>query len=122
MVYPEERGGYVGPGAVSPRDQTMETSMVERMFQDDMKWNIDSLDDMCEKDNVDLVRSIGDYSYFDENTWEPEDNVGEEALHEWRLKAAAKGQKLRAPKERSSAPLRKMMEAHQKMKKANLWK
>ena len=48
----------------------METNMVERMFQDDMKWNLNTIEDMCEKENPDLLRRAADYAYFDENTWE----------------------------------------------------
>ena len=29
----------------------METNMVERLFQDDMKWDLNSTEDMCEKES-----------------------------------------------------------------------
>ena len=51
-------------------EEPMETNMVERMFQDDMKWNLNTIEDMCEKENPDLLRRAADYAYFDENTWE----------------------------------------------------
>ena len=54
----------------SVEEEPMETNMVERMFQDDMKWNLNTIEDMCEKENPDLLRRAADYAYFDENTWE----------------------------------------------------
>ena len=54
----------------SVEEEPMETNMVERMFQDDMRWNLDTIEDMCEKENPDLLRRAADYAYFDENTWE----------------------------------------------------
>ena len=37
-------------------DQEMGVSMVERLYQDDMKWT----HDMCEKDNDEMERMTGD--------------------------------------------------------------
>ena len=48
----------------------METNMVERLFQDDMKWDLNSAEDMCEKDSPELERMATDCSYYDENSWE----------------------------------------------------
>ena len=48
----------------------METNLVERLFQDDMKWEVNNTADMCEKEDPELQRRAADYSYFDENTWE----------------------------------------------------
>ena len=48
----------------------METNMVERMFQDDMKWGLNSVDDMCEIEDPELHRRAADYGYYDENTRE----------------------------------------------------
>ena len=48
----------------------METNIVERLFQDDMKWDLHKAEDMCEQEDPELQRKIADYSYFDANTWE----------------------------------------------------
>ena len=48
----------------------METNMVERLFQDDMKWDLNSAEDMCEKESPELERMAADYSHYDENSWE----------------------------------------------------
>ena len=48
----------------------METNLVERLFQDDMKWDLNSAEDMCEKESPELERMASDYSYYDENSWE----------------------------------------------------
>ena len=48
----------------------METNLVERLFQDDMRWEVNNTADMCEKEDPELQRRAADYSYFDENTWE----------------------------------------------------
>ena len=34
-------------------DQEMETNMAERMYQDDFKWNLDYVEDMCEDEATD---------------------------------------------------------------------
>ena len=51
-------------------ETSMETNIVERLFQDDMKWEVNNTEDMCEKDNPELQRMAADYAYFDENSWE----------------------------------------------------
>ena len=51
-------------------DQAMAANMVERLFQDDMQWALNNVEDMCEKENPELQRYLADYSYFDENSWE----------------------------------------------------
>ena len=51
-------------------DEKMEVNMAERVFQDDMKWNVDAVEDMCEEEDPELQRWAADFSYFDENTWE----------------------------------------------------
>ena len=48
----------------------METNLMERMFQDDMKWTLDRVEDMCEEENHELRRAVADISFYDENTWE----------------------------------------------------
>ena len=48
----------------------METNIVERLFQDDMKWDLHNTGDMCEKEDPELQRKAADYSYYDENSWE----------------------------------------------------
>ena len=52
-------------------DHEMAVSMVERLYQDDMKWTVNSVDDMCAKDEPDMSRMVNDFAYFDEITWEP---------------------------------------------------
>ena len=51
-------------------DAPMETNMVERLFQDDMKWDLNSAEDMCAKEDPELQRRAADYAYYDENSWE----------------------------------------------------
>ena len=57
---------------VDPEAETnpMETNIIERLCQDDMRWDLHTVEDMCEKEDPELQRKIADYSYFDENTWE----------------------------------------------------
>ena len=57
---------------VEPKSEEthMETNIVERLFQDDMKWDLNSAEDMCEKAPPELQRMAADYSYYDENSWE----------------------------------------------------
>ena len=57
---------------VEPKNEenTMETNIVERLFQDDMKWDLHNTEDMCEKEDPELQRKTADYSYYDENSWE----------------------------------------------------
>ena len=51
-------------------DQEMETNMAERMYQDDFKWNLDYVEDMCEDEAPGLKQTMADYACYDENTWE----------------------------------------------------
>ena len=51
-------------------DQEMETNMAERMHQDDFKWNLDYVEDMCEDEATNLKQTMADYAHHDENTWE----------------------------------------------------
>ena len=44
--------------------------MMERLFQDDMKWDVNNTEDMCAKEDPDLQRRAADYAYYDENSWE----------------------------------------------------
>ena len=57
---------------VEPKNEEshMETNIVERLFQDDMKWDLNNTEDMCEKENPELQRMSADYSYYDDNSWE----------------------------------------------------
>ena len=54
-------------------DQEMAVSMVERMYQDDMKWTLNSVDDMCEKDDPEMERMTNDLtnSSLERRPWEP---------------------------------------------------
>ena len=58
------------PNADPEGDQEMEVSMLERMCQDDFKWNLNNVEDMCEEDAPELRQATADYAYYDENTWE----------------------------------------------------
>ena len=49
----------------------MTVDAMERMYQDDMRLPLGSMDDMCEADDAEMERMVGDYAYYDENTWEP---------------------------------------------------
>ena len=48
-------------------DQELETNMAERMYQDDFKWNLDHVEDMCEDEATELKQTMADYAYY---TWE----------------------------------------------------
>ena len=43
---------------------------MERTMQEDMRWDLMEVCDMCMPDNEDLRRSVTYMKYFDENTWE----------------------------------------------------
>ena len=62
----EEGGGSSSPQG--PMD--MEVSLVERVMQEDMRWRIGAVSDMCMPEEEELMRSRVDMEYFDENTWE----------------------------------------------------
>ena len=51
-------------------EKDMEVSIMERTMQEDMRWDMMEVCDMCMPDNEDLRRSVTDMKYFDENTWE----------------------------------------------------
>ena len=51
-------------------DTDMEISMAERLMQEDMRWDIMGVNDMCMMDDPAVLKH---YMYFDENTWEPLD-------------------------------------------------
>jgi hypothetical protein len=51
-------------------NEDVEVSMVERLMQEDMKWGINGVSDMCEQDHEDIRRIETDMQYYDENTWE----------------------------------------------------
>ena len=49
----------------------MDISYLEtNLYQDDMKWTINEVSDMCEPTNSELQQQMHDMAYFDENTWE----------------------------------------------------
>ena len=48
----------------------MEVSIMERTMQEDMRWDLMEVCDMCMPENEDLRRSVTDMKNFDENTWE----------------------------------------------------
>ena len=51
-------------------EKDMEVSIMERTMQEDMRWDLMEVCDVCMPDNEDLRRSVTDMKYFDENTWE----------------------------------------------------
>ena len=51
-------------------EKDMEVSIMERTMQEDMRWDLMEVCDMCMPENEDLRRSVTDMKYFDENTWE----------------------------------------------------
>ena len=56
------------PNADIEGDQEMETNMAERMYLDDLKWNLDHVEDMCEDEATNLKQTMADYAHHDENT------------------------------------------------------
>ena len=55
---------------IEPQDaeNPMETNIVERLCQDDMRWDLHNTEDMCEKEDPELQRKAADFSYYDENS------------------------------------------------------
>jgi hypothetical protein len=51
----------------------MEISRIEKLFQEDFKWQVNALSDMCAPDDITVQELMNDIAYFDENTWEPLD-------------------------------------------------
>ena len=56
------------PNTDNEGDHEMEANAFERMFQDDVKWTLNSVDDMCVEDDPEVQRVAQDYAYYDENT------------------------------------------------------
>ena len=46
------------------------TNMEENPYQDDMKWTVSEVSDMCIPDDPIIKNTADDMAYFDENTWE----------------------------------------------------
>ena len=46
----------------------MDVSIVERIMQEDMKWDEEAVSDMCMSDDIELKRRETDLEYYDENT------------------------------------------------------
>ena len=67
-------------------NKELETKLMERMLQDDMKWTLNHVEDMCEGENQELLRVVADISYENEKTWEELDpkqvQKGEREEHE----------------------------------------
>ena len=40
----------------------METNMAERTYQDDLKWNLDHVENMCEDEAAELKQTMADYT------------------------------------------------------------
>ena len=43
---------------------------MENPYQDDMKWTVSEVSDMCVPDDPTIKNTVDDMAYFDENTWE----------------------------------------------------
>ena len=54
-------------------DDEMEITLVEKLMQEDMKWNQSLRSDMCTTEHPDMRRMEVDMNYYDENSWEPLD-------------------------------------------------
>ena len=54
-------------------DDEMEITLVEKLLQEDMKWNQSLRSDMCTTEHPDIRRMEVDLNYFDEKSWEPLD-------------------------------------------------
>ena len=46
------------------------TIMEENPNQNDMKWTVSEVSDMCIPDDPFIKNIVDDMAYFDENTWE----------------------------------------------------
>ena len=46
------------------------TNMEENPYQDDMKWTVSEVSDMCIPDDPIIKNTVDGMAYFDENTWE----------------------------------------------------
>ena len=57
-------------------DQDADVSMIEKLMQEDMKWHLDHVSDMCEPSHDEIGRGAVDFAYYDENTWEELDPTG----------------------------------------------
>ena len=54
-------------------DDEMEITLVEKLMQEDMKWNQSLRSDMCTTEHPDMRRMELDMNYYGENSWEPLD-------------------------------------------------
>ena len=48
----------------------MEVSIMKRIMQEEMRWELMKVSDMCTQENEDLCRRDTEMKYFDEDTWE----------------------------------------------------
>ena len=46
------------------------TNVEENPYQDDMRWTVSEVSDMCIPDDPIIKNTVDDMAYFDENTWE----------------------------------------------------
>ena len=51
-------------------EKDMDVSIMERTMEEDMRWDLMEVSDMCMPDNEDLRRWVTDMKYFEKNTWE----------------------------------------------------
>ena len=47
-----------------------EVSIMKRIMQEETRWELMKVSDMCTQENEDLCRRDTDMKYFDEDTWE----------------------------------------------------
>ena len=51
-------------------EKDMDVSVMERTMQEDTRWDLMEVSDMCMPDNEDSVRWVTDVKFFEKNTWE----------------------------------------------------
>ena len=51
----------------------VDLEFIERLEQDDLKWEVSNVSTVCEKDDVAIKQVQTDMEYYDENTFEPLD-------------------------------------------------
>ena len=64
-----QRGQWLGDEE-RPHKYMAITDMEENPYQDDMKWTVSEVSDMCIPDDPKIKNTVDDMAYFDENTWE----------------------------------------------------
>ena len=66
----EDRSGDDCREEDRPQKYVVFTSMEKNPYQDDMKWTVSEVSDMCIPDVPVMKNTVVDMAYFDENTWD----------------------------------------------------